>query len=172
MTNLACRMPIIMKDLHRLNFLYANGLGIDFEPHDKFYTADETRAWIRAWTGNKAIEGNEFLVFGQDGTGGVAAFWLARSGAGVLDQPVVFFGSEGQTGVVARNFADYLWLLAGGLGPFEAVEYPTMQRAAQPSLLQYAECNAPQDRKPPTQVIAAARAEFPNFVQMIAELCS
>lgn len=66
------------------------------------------------------MDGVCFRVFGQDGTGGYAAFWLVREGRGLVEQPVVFLGSEGETGVIARDLADFLWLLAGGVGPWEA----------------------------------------------------
>lgn len=66
----------------------------------------------------------EFRIFGQDGTGGLAAFWLVRMGESIAGQPVVFLGSEGETGVVARDLAAYLWLLADGYGPLEATMHP------------------------------------------------
>lgn len=64
------------------------------------------------------MDGACFRVFGQDGTGGYAAFWLVREGRGLVEQPVVFLGSEGETGVIARDLADFLWLLVeAGSGP-------------------------------------------------------
>ncbi|ROQ82752.1 hypothetical protein EDD95_2378 [Streptomyces sp. CEV 2-1] len=53
---------------------------VDFEPYESFLTADETTDWFRAWTGNAELNGDDFRVFGQDGTGGYAAFWLVRPG--------------------------------------------------------------------------------------------
>lgn len=50
------------------------------------------------------------------------ALWLIHPGAEFVAQPVVFFGSEGDVGVVARDLGDFLWLLADGAGPMEAVE--------------------------------------------------
>lgn len=32
----------------------------------------------------------------------------------LFEQPVVFFGAEGELGIVAANLSDYLWLLAAG----------------------------------------------------------
>ncbi|MFX8266518.1 hypothetical protein ABTL47_19460, partial [Acinetobacter baumannii] len=53
----------------------------------------------------------------SDSGGGLAAIWLALPNRPLLEQPVVFLGSEGQRGVVACNFDEYLWLLAGGMEP-------------------------------------------------------
>jgi hypothetical protein len=115
------KLPPVLAALHRLPFDYDQGNGIDFEPYDRFQSAEETASWFRSWTGNEDVDGLEFRVFGQDGTGGAAAFWLTRAGKELAEQPIVFLGSEGEVGVVACNLADYLWLLAGGLGPCEAV---------------------------------------------------
>lgn len=70
--------------------------GVDFEPYESFLTADETTEWFRAWTGNGELNGDDFRVFGQDGTGGYAALWLVREGRELVEQPVVFLGSEGR----------------------------------------------------------------------------
>ncbi|WP_425541231.1 hypothetical protein [Streptomyces rimosus] len=82
--------------------------------------AEETADWFQAWTGNSEMQGDNFRVFGQDGTGGYAAFWLVRPDRALAEQPVVFLGSEGETGVVARDLGAFLWLLADGCGPMEA----------------------------------------------------
>jgi hypothetical protein len=104
-----------------VRFDYAGGDGVDFEPFEAFLSADETTEWFRAWTGNSELDGNDFRVFGQDGTGGYAAIWLARSGHLLAEQPVVFLGSEGETGLIADNLGAFLWVLADGVGPLEAV---------------------------------------------------
>ena len=164
------QMPPELRELHQLEFPYASGKGIDFKPYPDFYSPDKVRSWLQAWTGNPSVGGSDYLVFGQDGTGGLAAFWLTRSAASILEQPVVFFGSEGAVGVVARNFADYLWLLAGGLGPFEAIRSPHAERVAQPQFVRFAEAHAPASKKSPSDVLAAARAEFPNYQQSVFQL--
>jgi hypothetical protein len=83
----------------------------------------------------------------------------------------VFFGSEGSLGVVARNFDDYLWLLAGGLGPFEAVEYPQAARRPVAHFVDFAKSHAPAETKTAQEVIAVAVAEFPSFVGHVRALC-
>src|ERR1700756_5735842 len=110
-------MPELLRALLALEFDYAGGDGIDFEPYDAFLSEAETRAWFQAWTGNSEVDGAEFRVFGQDGSGGYAAIWTVREDSELLDQPVVFLGSEGEAGVVASSVNDLFWLLAGGLGP-------------------------------------------------------
>jgi hypothetical protein len=166
--------PTLLKQLHELEFDYADGEGYDFEPYDQFLSATETRDWIRAWTGNSEVDGAEFLVFGQDGTGGYAAFWNVRPGASVLDQPVVFLGSEGAIGVVARNFSDYLWLLAGGIGPCEAVEQSDRQSAPdaiRAHFRRFAEAHASKPPRTPEEVVSAAQQLFPEFGRYIDSIC-
>lgn len=31
------QMPSVLRELHKVDFLYADGQGIDFEPYDNFY---------------------------------------------------------------------------------------------------------------------------------------
>jgi len=165
------RIPTTLEALHLLEFEYSGGEGIDFEPYSRFLSQEETRSWIRAWTGNKELEGSEYRIFGQDGTGGYAAFWLVRHGNNVLEQPIVFFGSEGELGVVASNFSEYLWLLAGGIGPYEAVAYRGLERVANPTFTSFAEQHSSCSRLGPWEVVAKAQAEFPSFVEGVQSLC-
>lgn len=149
--------------------------GVDFEPFEGFLTADETTDWFRAWTGNPELTGDDFRVFGQDGTGGYAAFWLARPGGALVEQPVVFLGSEGETDVVARNLAAFLWLLADGFGPLEAATSyePEPDRVPHPDreLTAIAEDFALDHRAPAATVIAEAAREFPDFDDAVMSLC-
>lgn len=167
-------LPALMKELHQLKFDYADGDGYDFEPFTEFLSESETRDWIRAWTGNDELDGSEFFVFGKDRTGGYAAFWNVRPGAPLIEQPVVFLGSEGKAGVVARNFAEYLWLLAGGLGPSEQIEQPDPAPAAESVLAElrrFAEAHAGVARMTPCEVARAAQREFPEFDKYIEAMC-
>jgi hypothetical protein len=145
--------------------------GVDYEPFEDFLSADETTEWLRSWTGNTTLDGNAFRVFGQDGTGGYAAFWLVRPDRPLHEQPVVFLGSEGETGVVAQNLAAYLWLLADGSGPLEAVEFPGHHGRPNPELRAIAETHAPGAPRSAADLVAAARAEFPDFPQLVEALC-
>ena len=154
-------------------FDYDDGDGVDFEPFPAFLSAGETTDWFRAWTGNDGLNGDDFRMFGQDGTGGYAALWLARPDAALTGQPVVFLGSEGETGVVASDAADFLWLLADGLGPCEAADPQERGRAPRPNpeLTSVAEKFAPGRNRSAATVIALAAQEFPGFDDTIAELC-
>ena len=134
----------------------------------------ETRESIRAWTGNDDLDGIEFLIFGEDGTGGYAAFWNVRPGAPILEQPIVFLGSEGEVGVIARNFGEYLWLLADGVGPCEAVEEPERPPALASTaqeFRQFAEAHAGTERRTAAEVLDAARREYPDFENHILKMC-
>jgi hypothetical protein len=166
-------MPAALVEAHQMGFDYRHGAGVDFEPYPRFMTAAETTDWLQAWTGNPDLDGAEFRVFGQDGTGGVAAFWLVRDGEPLTQQPVVFLGSEGETAVVARNLDSYLWLLAGGFGPCEATMYPRVEHEPQVDarLLRIAERWAPAARQSAVEVINAAREEFPTFDETMDSLC-
>jgi len=165
-------MPLLLRELSQIEFDYADGDGIDFEPFDEFLSADETKNWIRAWTGNSSLDGTEYLIFGQDGSGGYAAFWCVRPDTELLEQPIVFFGSEGELGVVARDFSDYLWLLAGNLGPYEAIACPDDKRATHPEFAAFAGAHSTTPRKAPLEVTRRALAEFPQFEDDIRALIS
>ncbi|WP_329553513.1 SMI1/KNR4 family protein [Streptomyces sp. NBC_00696] len=151
---------------------------VDFEPFEAFLSADETTDWFRAWTGNGEVDGDDFRVFGQDGTGGYAAFWLVRVGRPLVEQPVVFLGSEGEIGVVARDLDAFLWLLADGSGPYEAAaSYETERQLTPdvasrpvPELAAVAAQFAPERRTTAAVVIEQAAREFPGFADVIVKL--
>ncbi len=162
--------PDLLAELNELDVDFDED-NIDFEPYQEFLCAEDNATWIRSWTGNDSLNGSEYRVFGQDGTGGYAAFWLTRKDKPLLDQPVVFFGSEGELGMVARDFYDYLWLLAGGFGPYEAVESKRHKAKVNNAFHKFAETHAKPRKKKPQEVIVAAKAEFPKFVADIKALC-
>ncbi|CAL9493897.1 SMI1/KNR4 family protein [Streptomyces sp. enrichment culture] len=168
------RLPPALADLARVGFDYDGGEGIDFEPYDAFDSADETTDWFRHWTGNHDLDGDAYRVFGQDGSGGLAAVWLARPGRTLAEQPVVFLGSEGESGVVAGNVSDFLWVLADGVGPLESVLYEAPEprpSAPRTALTEVAERHATTPRRPARTLITEARAEFPAFTEDLDELC-
>jgi hypothetical protein len=163
--------PPLLSELHKLPFDYKGGKGIDFKPYEEFRSASQNASWIQAWTGNYDLTGSDYRVFGQDGTGGYVAFWLMRPNAELLEQPIVFFGSEGELGLVAENFADYLWLLAGGLGPYEAIACPGLEREPNDAFTAFAKDHATTAKKAPAAVIADARRKFPSFEEDVRALC-
>lgn len=144
---------------------------IDYEPYQEFDSAEETTDWIRAWTGNEELDGAAFRVFGQDGTGGLVASWLVRPGQALAEQPVAFFGSEGEAGIVATSLGEFLWLLAGGVGPQEAVEFGSDSGVPHDELRAVAEKYSGLPPRTPAEVLAKARAEFPGFNQTVESWC-
>ena len=163
--------PAALVAVSGIGFPYDDDESVDYEPYPGFMPEDENASWFPMWIGNQAEDGRQFRVFGQDGSGGYAAFWLVREGAAIEQQPVVFFGSEGAIGVVARDLGRYLWLLADGWGPFEAVEYGQWTTRPRPELIAIAEQFAPQARLGAAEVVAEALAEFPGFTAYIEGLC-
>lgn len=144
---------------------------IDYEPYGEFDSAEETTDWLRSWTGNKELDGDAFRIFGQDGTGGLAACWLVRPGRPLTEQPVAFFGSEGETGIVATSLGEFLWLLAGGVGPQEAVEFGSDSGVPHDELRAVAEKYSGVGPRTPAEVLNAARAEFPDFAETVQSWC-
>jgi len=165
-------LPEILTSLHSIEIDYAEGEGIDFEPFEDFYSLEDTSDWIKAWTGNAGLDGAEYLIFGQDGTGGYVAIWCLHNLNNILKQPIVFFGSEGETGVIAKNMCEYVWLFAGGFGPYEAITSPNQQRKMLPEFLEFAETNFSLCRHTPKEIINRAKREYPDFEKHIDALCN
>jgi hypothetical protein len=163
--------PPLLAELHKLDFDYADGDGIDFESYSEFMDAEETLDWFRAWTGNPAADGSCFRVFGQDGTGGYAALWLAHSGKPLLEQPIVFLGSEGETGVVAPDFESYLWLLAFRKGPYEAVAYPAAEDKPNELFTSFVMLHSTAPRSGSQEILDQARRAHPGFPDWIQSQC-
>lgn len=154
--------PDLLTQLHEIDVDFDDD-NIDYEPYQEFLSAEDNASWMQAWTGNKSLNGSEYRIFGQDGTGGYVAFWIVRKKKPLLDQPIVFFGSEGEIGVIAKDFYDYIWLLAGGFGPYEAVESKRHKPKVHAGFTKFAEKNAKDRKRTPKDIIAAAKAEFPKF---------
>ena len=74
MTDWDRTLPAPLAEANALTYDYNEGNGVDFEPYPEFLGPEDTGTWIRAWSGNTELDGSEFRVFGQDGTGGYAAF--------------------------------------------------------------------------------------------------
>jgi len=165
------RFPSLLAKLNSLEYDYADGDGIDFEPYSEFLDSEETQIWFRAWTGNNLADGTRFRVFGQDGTGGYAAFWIADSDKPILEQPIVFLGSEGEKGIVASSFDSYLWVLASGLGPFEAITDSNSKRNPNDQFLAFAEQNSSMERTEVKEILERAKADYPTFLTWIDSLC-
>lgn len=155
--------PDLLNKLHQLDFDYADGDGIDFEPYQNFMPQHEVNQSIESWAETSQADGSLLLIFGQDGTGGHAAFWMVNQDKDILDQPIVFLGSEGNVGVVAKNFDDYLWLLAQNHGPFEAIEYPEDTSRTNNDFLNFAKQHSRSTLRPVLEIINDAQSSYPHF---------
>ncbi|KRG77867.1 hypothetical protein ABB30_06330 [Stenotrophomonas ginsengisoli] len=171
LSNWDTTFPPLLHKLHQLEFDYDDGDGYDFEPYQSFFPAEENASWFKAWTGNAAIDGSQFRVFGQDGTGGYAAFWLVLPDQPIEKQPVVFLGSEGEKGVVALSLDEYLWLLADGVGPYEAVAYPSPDSKPNAQFTLFAQENSGIAKLSAAEVLARANEAYPSFSEQIDSLC-
>ena len=169
-------LPLALAEVFSIGFNFEwddetlTARGCDFEPYETFEAPARTAEWYRLWTGNPQVDGSEFRFFGSTGAGDYAGFWLVRPGAPIIDQPIIYLGSEGQCSVVARDLGDLLWLFAAGYGPAEAVE-PVKYRDAilepNDAFRTIAEQHAPGHELPVEQIVSAAQVEFPQFSDYI-----
>ena len=145
--------------------------GCDFEPYEEFETTEETTSWLQDWTGNDEIDGKNFRFFGSTGSGDYVGFWLVRSDVEVSGQPVVYFGSEGEKGVIARDLGDLLWIYADGKGPADAFDDPGRETQQNEAFQAIAERYAEGGRQSTAEIVSAAQKEFPGFSELIDSLC-
>jgi hypothetical protein len=170
-------LPIALAEVLQIGFEWEwdeeadEARGCDFEPYERFEAPEKTAWWFRLWTGNDEVDGGQFRFFGSTGAGDYAGFWLVRDGAPITEQPVVYLGSEGERGVIARDLGDLLWLFAGGLGPQEAFTDPGHEAEPNEAFQAIAERYAPGRGRPATEIVAAAQGEFPDFSDLIDSMC-
>ncbi|MEU8110739.1 SMI1/KNR4 family protein [Micromonospora sp. NPDC048947] len=166
MTDEDLALPAVLVEAHRAGFFHEHS-GHDFEPYDLFMWSGEMMEWWQNWTNDPMAGAPPFRAFGQDGTGGLVAFWRRNPGDPLDRQPVVFLGSEGECTVIARDLGDYLWLLANGVGPLETVD--GIERVPEPiaALTTIAQRHAASARRSTAEVIAAAQAQFPAFEALL-----
>jgi hypothetical protein len=170
-------LPLALAEVFTIGFSFEwddeteTARGCDFAPYETFEAPARTAEWYRLWTGNPEVDGSEFRFFGSTGAGDYAGFWLVRPGAPIIDQPVVYLGSEGQRGIVARDLGDLLWLFAAGYGPAEAVEDSSSILEPNDAFRAIAERHAPGRELPVERIVSAAQAEFPHFSDYIDAQC-
>ncbi len=157
--------------LAALNAVEPDWEQMDWEPNAHFDAQQETLDWLRAWTGNDALQQSPLRVFGRDGTGGQAAIWVVDPHAPLHEQPVVFFGSEGATAVIAQTLADFAWLLAGGVGPMEATEYGAEGARPHRAYQAIAQRHFPDAQQRPERILSQAAAAYPGFSAWVEALC-
>lgn len=158
-------LPAPMAAAHAAGFSVDHG-GHDFEPYDEFMWSVEASEWWQAWTGNPAAGPAPFRVFGQDGAGGLAAFWI-RGSQPIETQPILFLGSEGQLHVIAADLGDYLWLLAEGIGPLESVDGVRRTTVAVPELTAIARRHTGDAHRSTASIVAAAQALLPALTSLV-----
>ena len=171
MTTFDVAFPQVLRALRALDESGAEGPRMDFTLFGAFMPEAETNTWFRTWTRNEAPGPAPYRLFGSDSQGGHAGFWLVRPATPVIGQPIVYFGAERRVGVVARSFSDYLWLLAGGVGPTEAILDRPPRPAANKIFSAFAKKHAQGGKKPRREILAAAQARFPTFQSETLALC-
>ncbi|MEU8405788.1 SMI1/KNR4 family protein [Micromonospora sp. NPDC048842] len=166
MTDEDLTLPAVLVEAHSAGFFHEHS-GHDFEPYDLFMWSGEMMEWWQSWTKGPMAGVPPFRAFGQDGTGGLAAFWLRNPDDPLDRQPVVFLGSEGEYTVIARDLGDYLWLLANGVGPLETVD--GIERVPEPiaALTAIAQRHTASARRSTAEVITAAQAHVPAFEALL-----
>lgn len=89
--------------------------GFEFVPD---FDSEDFTAWFRT----PATDHRNYLCrFAQEGTGGLFCFWNKDGGDDYSNSPVIYLGSEGERGVAARNFDDFLRVLSSGFILFSLV---------------------------------------------------
>lgn len=165
------QLPEIIKKFNSLDFDYAGGEGYDYEPFNEFLSKDKTLEWIHAWTGNTKIQDINLLVFGMDGSGGYACIWSIQPELPILEQPIVFIGSEGEIGVVADNFYDFLWVFADGYGPCEVINRDRAKDEYRALYVDFANHNSITKRKQADEIVDNTKSKYPDFDKFIDDLC-
>lgn len=171
MTAFDVAFPPVLRALRALDLSGAPGPSIDFTLFGAFMSESETQAWFRSWTRSDDAGSAPYRLFGADSQGGHAGFWPVRPATPVIGQPIVFFGAGRRVGVVARSFSDYLWLLAGGVGPAEAILDRPPRPAANKIFSAFAKKHAQGGKKSRREILAAARDRFPSFETELLALC-
>jgi hypothetical protein len=83
----------------------------------------------------------------------------------------VFLGSEGEIGPIACDLADFLYLLAGGVGPYEAVEYgSTSGKPTFPKIGKLAATLVERAGRTPLDVLAAATDQYLDIHERMTAL--
>ncbi|GAA3954307.1 hypothetical protein GCM10023085_41000 [Actinomadura viridis] len=170
-------LPIALAEVLEIGFEWEwdeeadEARGCDFQPYERFEAPERTAGWFRLWTGNDEVDGSQFRFFGSTGSGDYVGLWLVRPDAPITEQPVVYLGSEGECGVIARDLGDLLWLFAYGLGPQEAFTDPGHGGQPNEAFQAIAERYAPGRSRSAKEIVAAAQGEFPEFSDLIDDMC-
>lgn len=146
-------MPELVNKLRAIRDDEGFGDNVDLELYDEWQEGGP-----EAWVGNPDAE-RYFRVFGGDGSGGLLAFWLIEPNKALEHQPVVFLESEGKLGVVAKNLADFVVLLANSVGPYEVIQYGTSSGDSNDAVRAIADKGS----RTPVEVLREANVAYPDF---------
>lgn len=151
--------------------------------HPEFELRDpgESEADIKAWLGGLPSDGSRLIVFAQDGTGSLFCLWLRPEHDDVDRAPVVYLGSEGEVGVLARDPAAFLEFVASGLtydghnGEFfdpldsdDDEDFASEETARRAKVAAYVRRQTGKtELRHPKQVRAEAEAAFPKFAEWV-----
>lgn len=153
-------LPPALQDLAKVDRLWDVEEGVDLELYRHLPTPAEAADQLRRLTGTAAAEPVPFRFFGEDGTGSQYCFWLMRTDAPLEEQPVAFFGSEGELGVLAKDLPDFLLLLSRRISVFDVIEKAKkFAERPMPEIRAVAERHFPEALPRATEsVVAEARA--------------
>ena len=162
-------LPGLLKELHSLEELPPlNGPLGGFNAYRDFRAENDPFS-----------RGFSFRVFGSTPAGDDIAFWVIRDKNGILEQPVVFLGKDSPNTVLAKNFYDYLWIIAEGMTHVAASMVsaksdvkldPSLTIEPLPPIHAFAETHAAPYRKTAREAILAARSEFPTGGKQITAI--
>lgn len=174
-------VPPPLRAIMDARYDYDDGRGVAFEPYPELEPVAETGWWLRHWTGNPDVTGEEFRPFGQDSGGGYVCSWMIHEGMDLVDQPVVYLGSDGDVAVLAADAWDALWFFAHGFGPHDVpTEFEPGDRCFTPEpdrvvqshaeLTSSADRLAPGRRRPMEQIVAEAAVDVPDLRVWVDDL--
>jgi|JI10StandDraft_1071094.scaffolds.fasta_scaffold08350_11 hypothetical protein len=122
------RLPLALRELQKvINALMDDAdddadeevARVDLELYPDLLTPERTRDELRSWVGKTITSPLPFRPFGQDATGSLYCFWESQPDTPLTAQPIIYFGSEGDIGVVGRDLPDFLALLSRGVEPYD-----------------------------------------------------
>jgi hypothetical protein len=153
--------------MHSLQELLLEQYELDCQDFQPFLESEETTSIIQAWTSNPNLSNLDFKGITYDGSGGFFALWLVYDDS-ILEQPVVFLGSDGERYVVAENLADFLWSLAYGI-PLNDPTKKDMSRfyREDSAFMEFACKYALAEKRSIAEIVAGAITETKSFREFI-----
>jgi hypothetical protein len=143
---------------------------------------DESAGNIAAWLGATPKDGTRFINFAQDGTGSLFCLWLRPGHDDVETAPVVYLGSEGELGVLAKDPAAFLEFVASGMtfdghggsffDPLESEadeDFVADVKARRAKVVKFVKRQlGKQELRHPSELRAEAEAAYPGLADWVA----